>query len=846
MENYTHYKALSDPTRRKIMELLQGSTLTAGEIATLCGKSQPNISHHLNVLKDSELVLHEKKGMHVHYSLKEKEIKKTPRNLGVSLNFKDKLLNEFRIIAGNKKCETVLGTESQDTGTLHILKGVKTLLTMDYSFLLSSFVLHFKIPANISSFTADYQDSDGIEQLLIRMNDLLTRIIKEEEAMEKELLTLKGFAFKEVFKQFPNRDLFMTKDEIKRNKVHSIVEQILKEKQMDTGKTQPILAELLDDVIGLGKLQPFMLDDTVTEIMVIGTEPVSIEQKGKLKSTSIQFESEDELRSFVDRICLHLGVTLNEYNPSITRRLPNGSQIQLVSSEISSKGISVTIQKNIESKRTLHDLLHVESLTHDMSTFLQRAIKSRANILIAGGTGAGKTTWLETLGNFSEEDTRIITIEDTREIDIKKPYVVNLVAKANNTAGIGHFPTMDCIRAAMHMRCDHLLVGELRDGGTNAFLQSIRSGQEGAVATINAYTVEGSLKRLEFLAQMTEGGDTKVEWGKKIAESIDLVVSVQRLKDGSKKITDIAEVIGYNISEQAYVLNPLFFWETESVEKLRCMGTHYYTGNSISYLLADKFNRYGFPTYIELEKEEDQDVEYIQKIEDQLPSACLQLAEGLRAGYSHHGVLKVVGEYGEKPLAEELLLCHDEMTLGKSTRTVLENLYARIPSQEIALLLQAVQIMDDTGESLEPILRQLASILASRKEIKQLIPVYKRKEEQASLLWQMGIFLDLLAMTKPSSRSLAGSIAFVSDRQETLISTTFKEYLTAVNQGRDHVAALKELADRIKLPEWKAFINQLIQCDIFGTSMDHTIISESEKLRSLIKMTYELKYKKRR
>jgi len=302
--------------------------------------------------------------------------------------------------------------------------------------------------------------------------------------------------------------------------------------------------ELADEVLGLGPLEDLLSDVTVSEVMVVDRATIYVERKGRLHLTGARFSSEDALRSAIERIVTPLGRRIDESTPMVDARLKDGSRVNAIIPPLALRGPCLTIRKFSSKKLNLDDLIGFGSLDARMARFLTRAVISRRNILVSGGTGSGKTTLLNVLSSAIPDDERIVTIEDAAELRLAQPHVVSLETRPANMEGRGEYSIRDLVKNSLRMRPDRIVVGECRGGEALDMLQAMNTGHDGSLTTTHANSPEEAVARLETLVLM--GGldlPTKAI-REQIANSIHLVVQQARFVDGSRRITSIAEVTG--------------------------------------------------------------------------------------------------------------------------------------------------------------------------------------------------------------------------------------------------------------------------------------------------------------
>ena len=305
-----------------------------------------------------------------------------------------------------------------------------------------------------------------------------------------------------------------------------------------------LVQEVVDEVLGLGPIQPLLRNPRITEIMVNRFDEIYFEENGRIFDTPLAFSSEEHLRRTIERIVSNVGRRIDESSPLVDARLPDGSRINAVVPPISVDGSTLTIRKFSPEAFTMSNLIDLETITDQAAEFLDACIKARLNILISGGTGSGKTTTLNVLSGFIPDDERIITVEDAAELQLHQPHVVRLESRPINTEGEGLVTVRDLVRNALRMRPDRIVVGEVRDGAALDMLQAMNTGHDGSLTTLHANSPKDALIRLENLVLMA-GIDLPIRAiREQIAEALDIIVHQSRLRDGSRKVIAISEVTG--------------------------------------------------------------------------------------------------------------------------------------------------------------------------------------------------------------------------------------------------------------------------------------------------------------
>jgi len=307
---------------------------------------------------------------------------------------------------------------------------------------------------------------------------------------------------------------------------------------------QHLVKEVLDEAVGLGPLEDFLADASITEIMVNRFDEVFIERQGKLLAAPALFSSDLAVRHIIDRIVAPIGRRIDESSPLVDARLADGSRVNAVIPPLSLKGACITIRKFSKKRLQMEDLMAYGSIDARMTHFIQVCVQQRKNIIISGGTGSGKTTLLNVLSNYIPDHERIVTIEDAAELRLYQPNLVSLEARPANMEGKGQIPIRELVRNALRMRPDRIVVGECRGGEALDMLQAMNTGHDGSLTTAHANTARDMLSRLEVMVLMAGMDLPLTAIREQIASAVDIIVQITRFSCGSRKVTSICEVTG--------------------------------------------------------------------------------------------------------------------------------------------------------------------------------------------------------------------------------------------------------------------------------------------------------------
>ena len=331
------------------------------------------------------------------------------------------------------------------------------------------------------------------------------------------------------------------------------------------GDRRRLKKELFDSLRRLDILQIFVEDSSVTEIMINGKDHIFVEQDGRLKELDVGFESSEKLQDVIQQIVAGCNRMVNEASPIVDARLPNGSRVNIVMNPVALNGPVVTIRRFPDKPITMDYLLRINSLSSEAACFLEKLVRAKYNIFISGGTGSGKTTFLNVLSNYIPSDERVITIEDSAELQLQGlPNLVQLETRNSNVEGCHEITIRDLIRSCLRMRPNRIIVGEVRGAEAIDMLQCLNTGTDGSMSTGHANSGRDMLARLENMVLM--GMDIPLmAVRQQIASGVDLIVHLGRLRDKSRRVLEITELLGYGDNE--YRLNPLFLFNEDGEDK---------------------------------------------------------------------------------------------------------------------------------------------------------------------------------------------------------------------------------------------------------------------------------------
>jgi len=351
-----------------------------------------------------------------------------------------------------------------------------------------------------------------------------------------------------------------------RETIRSIISEVRRNQKLPAGiDPNRLEKEIYDEAMRLGPLEDFLADDSITEIMVNGPNQVYVERKGKLELTSQTFMDDESVLGVIERIVAPIGRRIDESQPYVDARLTDGSRVNAIIAPLSLVGPCITIRKFAKRALTVEDLIGYGTWTQNAADFLRLCVLMRKNIVVAGGTGSGKTTFLNVLSGFIPPTDRIVTIEDAAELRLVQPHVIRLEARPPNIEGRGAVPIRDLVRNALRMRPDRVIIGECRGGEALDMLQAMNTGHDGSLTTVHANSPRDVISRLETMVLMSGLELPSRAIREQIASAIDIVVHESRLSDGSRKVVCISEVVG--LEGQQIVMQDIFEYKQTGIDE---------------------------------------------------------------------------------------------------------------------------------------------------------------------------------------------------------------------------------------------------------------------------------------
>jgi len=415
----------------------------------------------------------------------------------------------------------------------------------------------------------------------------------KEKKRKERLMELKLEIHKRLLEDLNLSALESASEASLRQEISSLASEALDEMSVALNKEdrQSLTQELYDEVMGLGPLEPLLKDDTVNDILVNGPKRIFIERAGKLELSDITFRDERHLLRIIDKIVSAVGRRVDESNPYVDARLADGSRFNAMVPPVAVDGSLVSIRKFKKEKLRIEDLVRFGAFTEEMAAYLQAAVSCRLNIIVSGGTGSGKTTTLNALSSFIDNHERVLTIEDTAELQLQQVHVGRMESRPANVEGKGAVTQRDCLRNALRMRPDRIIVGETRGEEVIDMLQAMNTGHDGSMTTIHANNPRDGISRLENMVAMA-GIDMPLKAVRsQIASAVNLIVQASRLQDGSRRMTSVTEITG--MEGEVISMQEVFRYERLGIEPNgKIIGRFNATGIRSSY--SDRFRQWGF------------------------------------------------------------------------------------------------------------------------------------------------------------------------------------------------------------------------------------------------------------
>jgi pilus assembly protein CpaF len=396
---------------------------------------------------------------------------------------------------------------------------------------------------------------------------------------ESQYADLKTRIHRQLIDRLDLSKLAVIPPDVVRAEIARVVQGLLDEEQTPLSRQERdnLVLEVWHETFGLGPLEPLMQDPTVSDILINGPRNIYVERRGKLERTPTMFHDSAHLMQIIERIVSRVGRRIDESSPMVDARLPDGSRVNAIIPPLALDGPMVSIRRFAVDPFKMPDLIRLGALTPALAEILIAAVKVRLNVLVAGGTGAGKTTLLNVLSNAIPNDERIVTIEDSAELQLQQEHVVRLETRPANLEGAGMVSARDLVRNALRMRPDRIVIGEVRGAEVLDMLQAMNTGHDGSISTIHANSSRDALSRIETMILLSGVSVPVRAIREYVTSALDLIVHLARLSDGTRKVVAVTEVVG--MEEETITTHDVFVYEQKGVDSSgRVVGAHRATG----------------------------------------------------------------------------------------------------------------------------------------------------------------------------------------------------------------------------------------------------------------------------
>jgi pilus assembly protein CpaF len=423
-----------------------------------------------------------------------------------------------------------------------------------------------------------------------------TTITRNGEALPRSLQQFKSHIHKRLIRRIDLSKLDLLRSGELEKEIGFVIEALIAEESIPLTRQEKerLVIEIQHETFGLGPLEPLIASPGISDILVNNYNSVYIEQNGKLQKTDVTFRDNAHLLQIIERIVTKVGRRIDELSPYVDARLPDGSRVNAIIPPLALDGPVLSIRRFGAIPLTINDLIEKRALDHRIRAILEGAVKSRLNIIISGGTGTGKTTLLNALSTFIPEDERIITIEDSAELQLEQDHVVRLETRPMNIEGRGEVTQRDLVRNSLRMRPDRIIMGEVRGSEAMDMLQAMNTGHDGSICTVHANTVRDALSRLSTMVLMAGMELPEKAIKEQIASAINLIIQLVRFQDGTRKIVKIAEITG--MEGGIIVMQDIFVFEQKRIDRDgHVLGDFRSTGVRPKFVERFKLNNYELP-----------------------------------------------------------------------------------------------------------------------------------------------------------------------------------------------------------------------------------------------------------
>ncbi|HKC64797.1 MAG TPA: CpaF family protein [Pyrinomonadaceae bacterium] len=430
------------------------------------------------------------------------------------------------------------------------------------------------------------------ERLIRETNQPGTGLVDEAANSQRSFQEMKSRLHRALINRMDLTKLGAMAPEQANVEVSRLAEGVLAAEAMPLSamERERLVSEVRHELFGLGPLEPLLADPTISDILVNSHRKIYIERRGKLESTDVAFKDDEHLMRVIERIVSSVGRRIDESSPMVDARLQDGSRVNAIIPPLSIDGPVLSIRRFGTEPLRMSALIENRALTREIAEMLEMCVRARLNVLISGGTGAGKTTLLNALSAYIPEDERIVTIEDSAELQLQQPHVVRLETRPPNIEGRGEVTQRDLVRNALRMRPDRIVIGEVRGGEAIDMLQAMNTGHDGSLTTIHANTPRDALSRLETMIQMTGMRLSERAMRQQIASALDVVLQVARLSDGTRRVTSISEITG--MEGDTITMQEIFQYERTGIDPTGKV-TGRFRATGIRPRFAEKLKAYG-------------------------------------------------------------------------------------------------------------------------------------------------------------------------------------------------------------------------------------------------------------
>lgn len=439
------------------------------------------------------------------------------------------------------------------------------------------------------------------QEMPSQREDNLTKVaasrnaLRAVNAVQPELLQQRRLIRKQLFEKIdPVKAASMDKEKLK-VQIDSVIRRICDDNRLHLSSQEEeiVSQQMLDEMVGIGPIQPLLDDDSINDILVNGSQQIFVERFGKLEETSITFLDEEHVFNTAQRIAAAVGRRIDEANPMVDARLADGSRVNVITYPLALDGTTISIRKFMRRNMSLEALSERGALSMEMVEILNRAMQARLNIIISGGTGAGKTTLLNALSQKIDTTDRIITIEDAAELQLQQTHVVRLETRPESAEGTGRIDQRDLMKNALRMRPDRIILGEVRGGECFDMLQAMNTGHDGSLCTVHANTPRDAILRLENMVMMANMQLPLMAIRRQIASAVDLIVQIERMRDGARRIVSITELCG--MEEDIIQTQELYSFKSRSLSASGQVIGEHVSGGTRPNFYTDKAHLFASP-----------------------------------------------------------------------------------------------------------------------------------------------------------------------------------------------------------------------------------------------------------